>query len=637
MIERVIATDFCCFEDLDRKLAKQGLTFIQGDHRDTAAANSNGVGKTTLYKAVTWCLYGVTVDDMKGDEVIRLGTKEALVTVTLEDGDTTWYVTRTRRKGKPGLVVEWETSDEPGVLRKVKGDKDALQNKVLDLLGLDFRAFKNTVLYGQNDSFKFADPRTKDTARKDMLHRICRTEPLQDCHVVAKERYKRQRKELDEVQNELARIDTQVEAIDLPVISTRRDEWEDQRTARTDQQTEAARRYKREAERMLRDAPDTAAMDERMAKMRTRYDAKKAAGEGLADVTVRVKELRAKFREHERAEAEATAEAGQYNKQIKRLKGDRCPTCTAPLNKGAPKGHIASLHEQAGHYDGLATAAATNKAEVAKQGKDAAAEQEAAEAANEAASDLRDDMDDLRDELEEAKGIEAEAETLIDKACQAVKDAKAIRAEANPHDEALRVAESKVKVLVAEGEAHEDRRTELSEAAAYTQFWVRGYSPQGLPSFVLDAVMPFLTDRTNEYLETLADGDITMSISTQRELKSQKDAVKDEISIEWNIEGNEGVAKSGGQRTRMNLAMDMALMDLAATREGITLDLLMIDEALDGMDKVGTARAIQVLQKLRKRRGSIFVISHSDDMSEMFEHGLVVVREDGVSRVEDIR
>jgi DNA repair exonuclease SbcCD ATPase subunit len=172
---------------------------------------------------------------------------------------------------------------------------------------------------------------------------------------------------------------------------------------------------------------------------------------------------------------------------------------------------------------------------------------------------------------------------------------------------------------------------------AYTQFWVRGYSPQGLPSFVLDAVMPFLTDRTNEYLETLADGDITMSVSTQRELKSQKGEVRDEINIEWTIEGNEGVSKSGGQRTRMNLAMDIALMDLAATREGIQLDLMMIDEALDGLDKEGTARVLKLLQKLRKRRGSIFVISHSDDMSEMFEHGLVVVREGGESRVEDIR
>ena len=98
-----------------------------------------------------------------------------------------------------------------------------------------------------------------------------------------------------------------------------------------------------------------------------------------------------------------------------------------------------------------------------------------------------------------------------------------------------------------------------------------------------------------------------------------------------------GVAKSGGQRTKMNLGMDMSLMDLAASREGIQLDMLLIDEALDGLDRPGTARVLKLLQKMRSRRGTIFVISHNDDMVDMFEKGIRVIREDGVSRVERIQ
>jgi DNA repair exonuclease SbcCD ATPase subunit len=246
-------------------------------------------------------------------------------------------------------------------------------------------------------------------------------------------------------------------------------------------------------------------------------------------------------------------------------------------------------------------------------------------------------MDELREALEAARSVKSEAQEWIEKAQRAVAEAKTIKTESNPHDEALETANKQVKAAIKESEGHEVRRIELEEQMAYTQFWVRGYSPQGLPSFLLDAVMPFLTDKANEYLEVLADGDITMSISTQRELKSQKDAVKDEIDIRWIIEGNEGVAKSGGQRTKMNLGMDMSLMDLAASREGIQLDMLLIDEALDGLDRPGTARVLKLLQKMRKRRGTIFVISHNDDMVDMFEKGICVVREDGVSRVETIR
>ena len=179
-----------------------------------------------------------------------------------------------------------------------------------------------------------------------------------------------------------------------------------------------------------------------------------------------------------------------------------------------------------------------------------------------------------------------------------------------------------------------EERLELEMLAGHVQFWVRGYSNAGLPSYVLDSVMPFISTRANHYLETLSDGDITMNFSTQRELKSKKDEHRDEISITVNIEGNEDVTPSSGQRTKMNIATDLALMDLVSTREGGCLDLLMIDEVLDGLDDEGSERVLALLHELRSRRSSIYVISHGDTMAEIFEHGLKVVKDDKVARVE---
>lgn len=637
MISAIAATDFCCFPELDMRLSKQGLVYIKGDHRDSAAASSNGSGKSTIFKAITWCLYGETVDEMKGDDVIRLGAKQASVTVTLADGDTSWYVTRTRRKGKPGITIERETADEPGKRHPVKGDKATLNAKIIELIGLDFRAFKNTVLYGQNDNFKFADPRTGDTARKDMLHRILRTETLQACHKVAKDRYKDQRKEMDDVAAELEAIDREVEAVDLPKIKVRKARWAEGQRERIEALKQKAKGHKQRATDVLRDVPDVDALESRLAEMRTAYAAARATAKGGAKAREALNKHREAITKEQERWSKMFATADELRKQLERLDGDKCPLCTAPLTEGAPAAHRDSLDREAT----LAEQAQERARAYIKKLKGELPElngavQKAADAAAEA-DRIRDDADVIKDEMEEAKGVKDEAERYIQKARDAVEEAKRIKAEENPHEEALLDAKAKVKALMDKGATYEARRDELSEAMSYTQFWVRGYSPQGLPSFVLDAVMPFLTDQANEYLEVLADGDITMNLSTQRELKSQKDAVRDEISIEWEIEGNDGVAKSGGQRTRMNLAVDLALMDLAASREGIHLDLLMIDEALDGLDKEGTARVLQLLQKLRRRRGSIFVISHSDDMSELFEHGLVVVREGGESRVEEVR
>jgi DNA repair exonuclease SbcCD ATPase subunit len=181
-----------------------------------------------------------------------------------------------------------------------------------------------------------------------------------------------------------------------------------------------------------------------------------------------------------------------------------------------------------------------------------------------------------------------------------------------------------------------DREAAASEAAM-ADFWVRGFGPQGLPSFILDSVMPYLTERANHYLETLADGDILMEFTTQRELKSDKGALRDEIAINWTIEGIAGYPPSGGQQRKMEVATDLALMDLAEAREGSGLSLFMADEILDGLDAEGTERVMSLLQDLRARRSTVFVISHASSMHELFERQFTVVKEDGVSRLEIAR
>jgi len=165
---------------------------------------------------------------------------------------------------------------------------------------------------------------------------------------------------------------------------------------------------------------------------------------------------------------------------------------------------------------------------------------------------------------------------------------------------------------------------------------VRGFGNEGLPSYILDSVVPYITERTNHYLGTLADGDISMRFDTQRALKS-REGVKDEITLWWCIEGNELVPPSGGQQRKMEIATDLALMDLVASREGTQLDLVLLDEVLDGLDREGRSRVIELLAELRRRRGSVFVISHESDLAEEFERVAVVTKRDGCARLEMVK
>jgi DNA repair exonuclease SbcCD ATPase subunit len=213
--------------------------------------------------------------------------------------------------------------------------------------------------------------------------------------------------------------------------------------------------------------------------------------------------------------------------------------------------------------------------------------------------------------------------------------AKAERDKDNPFKARLESAKKKAAEYERQLVTLNEQVVYESDALAHFKFWVRGFSGQGLPSYILDSVMPYITQRANHYLETLSDGDIKINFDTQRELKSAKGEFKDEIEISWEIEGiDDSYPPSGGQLKKIEIATDLALMDLVATREGGHIDILMRDEVLDGLDEEGRQRVLQWLHELRSRRGSVFVISHDDGLSEVFERTVMVTKNDGASTLE---
>lgn len=632
-------------------LARQGLVLISGDHRDTTAASSNGAGKTTLFKAITWVLYGRTVDEMKGDEVIRRGTKRAAAVLVLRNDEQRWFVHRTRRKGRPllwidveqcaldfepgGLHSEWLESEAPGV-GAMDGDPKELQAKIVEFLGLDFQAFKNTVLHGQNDNFKFTDERTKDADRKDVIHRVLRTETLQAAHELAKERAKVIRAEIDAATAKIRECNVRVETLDVDSVVARRAAWNVDRKARAEMAMGPARRMKRLAEESLREAPDLAGMGERLEELKGAYDEATADAEGMSEAGRAVDKLSTEVEECAGIVNQLGHEVGTARTELARFDSGICPTCTAPLGKGAPQRYVRGVARRLEVAEAECVAETAAWEERRKKWQAAKRSLRLKRASDDTARELDGQYRHLFVKSEEAKEHGDKTQEFIRRAQQAVAEAKRIRAEENPHEEAVVEAQAKAKAISKERKAHKRELRRLEGEAAYVRFWVVGFSPNGLPSLLLDAVMPFLTEKANDCLEVLADGDISMSLSTQRALKSQ-DGMKDEIDVRWTIEGNEGVARSSGQRTKMNLAMDMALLELAASREGACLDLLLIDEALDGLDKLGTARTLRLLHSMRSKRGTIFVVSHDDGVTDMFTRGLCVVREDGVSRLEEVR
>ena len=629
------AKDFGPFEDIKVPLYKQGLIWVTGENRDTKAATNNGSGKTHIFKALAWCLYGESIDSYKGDKVIRRGAKMAEVTATFgRDPSKPWALTRTRKKGAPRLkLISPEGKEHPG-------KRDEIQARVIEMLGLDFTAFRNTVLYGQGDITRFALPTTKDVDRKDVLHKVLRTAVLKTCHDISKERGADLRKRIKDLDSKLSACRARIEEHDLEGIQAYHDEWEDDRQGEIGQLKLEAREYKEQAEAEMEsgDGEDVEGLEDEVGRLEAVAEDGRLADIELEKIEQSLEEAEEAERKAQRDVDKAQDKVDHAEEALAQLDGDECPVCTSPLDEGVAGEHVGDLktklmvgekerdkaekkHEKASEALKKLRIKRRQLKERSTEGRSAATRR----------GELREQIAEAKAEAEQA---EARAQHAIAMARDRLKQAKAKAAEVNPYAARLKEARARVKQLTKQAEKVDRHAGELRNDLAHFEFWIRGFSNQGLPSFILDAVMPYLTERANHYLETLADGDITMEFTTQRELKSTKGEYRDEIAILWVIEGIEGYAPSGGQMKKMELATDFALMDLMATREGGHLSMLMLDEVLDGLDSEGRQRVLMLLQELRAERGTIFVISHDSDMAEIFEKAITVTKDGGVSTVE---
>jgi exonuclease SbcC len=159
----------------------------------------------------------------------------------------------------------------------------------------------------------------------------------------------------------------------------------------------------------------------------------------------------------------------------------------------------------------------------------------------------------------------------------------------------------------------------------------RAYGRDGIPTMIVEnAAIPQIELEANRILAELGTS-FTVELRTQRELKTGGVAE----SLDIVVVGPGGVARayetfSGGERTRLNLALRIALARLLAHRRGAEVRVLVVDEP-EFLDEPGVARLAEVLRGLSSDFERVFLISHQPALREAFDEVLTVEKHDGVS------
>lgn len=623
-LESIALVNFCQFRRAKVNLARQGLVWIGGRNRDTTSATSNGAGKSNFLKAIGWCLFGETPEDESADAVIRKGAKRTCVTLRIEGG---WKIRRERYKGSPRLFLSYQG-------KRYRGSRAQLQDRICTLVGLTWRSFLNTAFYASRDGRRFIQPRTSNADRQEILFNILGSRVFGGALRWVREQASILEDSILELEQESAAAQATIDGLDFARLKLAEKSWEAQRAARL----EALRKGRRELIASAKEARDRAAgvllLQDELEKLKRKFRAAEVAEMVARTVDKDAGPVRKKAAELALTIAASEKDASQRLQELDRLgKLDRCPVCRTGLRGAAAERHLGT--ERATVMEGLAR--------VRTYKEDLVSLEKAVKEADEKIARLRSyDVGKAATELEKAEIRRAGLEHAIATARQLVAQARArkvdldrVKAEPNLYTAELAIArktraDRRDRKAVIRGEVER-----LSAELAHWEFWKRGFSPQGLPSFVLDGIMPELTDRANHYLDTLSDGTISVMFATQRELSSSKGEYRDEITITWTIEGVEGRNPSHGQWRKIEIAADLALMDLAMKQDAGALDFLALDEVLDGgLDAVGRQRLITLLHELRQRKGTIFVVSHDSDLAGVFDRSIVVGKQNGIARVK---
>jgi DNA repair exonuclease SbcCD ATPase subunit len=612
-IVSIAIQNFLSFGDAVIGLGGAGLTLVEGENRDDKSAHSNGSGKSAIFDALVWCLFGTTLRGYENDEVIhRKVGSDCLVSVSLETDDGDMYMVmraRRHREFKNSLRVKYVNFDED----MSAGSNADTQLVVEKLLGCTLRTFLSSVVFGQDRAYRFSS--LTDKEQKEILDEVLGVERFAEACTIARARVASLNTSIATISKSLDRARELMEEDETEVDDLREKDkgFETDRTARVLDEHEKMRKLKdqiKKTDRTLNPQMHTthAALTKEVsvldAEVSNARDVVAKSHASLTHADDVVSSIQRKLKQHE-------------------TRGGVCGACKRPLDDAVDHANmIASV-----------------KKELKAAEKVAAAAKLLAEAHDTALTGAKHKLQKKRVELEAlGKSViaAAQAEANVKEWTQRLtiheERAAEIEAETNAYAALIKKVELRYAKHSAEVDLFDAQLAAEEAQLKLVDFWVKAFGARGLRSLLLDSSMPLLNAEAARVSRAITGGAIKVRFSVTSDLKSGKTVDRFEVQVDNKHGAGTYAGCSAGERAKVDLCVGLALQSLVASRSSATFNVVAFDEAFDHLDSAAHERVIDVLSEIDKE--SVFVISHDEDLKAWFPASLRVVKKNGFSTVE---
>lgn len=199
----------------------------------------------------------------------------------------------------------------------------------------------------------------------------------------------------------------------------------------------------------------------------------------------------------------------------------------------------------------------------------------------------------------------------------------------NQMTSAIGVRISELKEKIAQDRASEAIIQKNLLVAAESHRAVKNYTLQ-----IFQDTLNFIGEYATQILNAVpAMSNATLYFENCKETKTGK--IKDEINCIINLDGENNInikTLSGGERTAVDLAVDLAVIEVLESQAGKGADWIVLDEPFTGLDSVGCEAAIDIIKQigLKKR---IIIVDHNPEVKEVIEESIMVHRRGSESNI----
>jgi exonuclease SbcC len=164
----------------------------------------------------------------------------------------------------------------------------------------------------------------------------------------------------------------------------------------------------------------------------------------------------------------------------------------------------------------------------------------------------------------------------------------------------------------------------------------RAFGKDGVPALLIEQALPEIELKANEILGRLSGDSMHLHFETQAKYKDEKRKDLRE-TLEILVSDGAGLRDyemySGGESFRVNFAIRLALSEVLAQRKGARLQMLVIDEGFGSQDALGRQRLIQAINAVKGDFAKILVITHLEELKDVFPTRIEVEKGEEGSRV----